>query len=134
MQVNTSKKFNTEKKIHQHKELFESDVNPLFRRLADNYIDKDAPKLNLCFFHIEVDFNKDKGFADPQIPQIHYCYCITLGLDEQNNLYCNEVEYSTKEQAQEICDKFEDTFPMDTEEELLNTSPILIDDADVLSG
>ena len=27
----------------------------------------------------------------------------------------------TKEQAQEICDKFEDTFSMDTEEELLNT-------------
>ena len=68
VQVNTGKKFNAEKKIHAHKKLFESDINPVFRCLADNYLEKEAPKLNVCFFDIEVDFNKDKGFADPEDP------------------------------------------------------------------
>ena len=39
---NTSKKFNTEKKIHGHKKLFESDLNPLFRcgfrSLSNNFL------------------------------------------------------------------------------------------------
>ena len=135
VQVNTSKKFNTEKKIHQHKKLFESDVNPLFRCLADNYIDKDAPDLNLCFFDIEVDFNKDKGFADPSDP-FNPITAIALHLGWMKKTICIAIkpETLTKEQAQEICNKFEDTFLMDTEEELLNTFLDLIDDADVLSG
>ena len=34
---NTSKKFNTEKKIHGHKGLYESDVNVIFKTFAENY-------------------------------------------------------------------------------------------------
>ncbi|SVC01266.1 uncharacterized protein METZ01_LOCUS254120, partial [marine metagenome] len=33
----TSKKFNTEKKIHGHKGLYESDVNVIFKAFAENY-------------------------------------------------------------------------------------------------
>ena len=46
----------------------ESDINPVFRCLADNYMDVEAPELQLAFFDIEVDFNKDLGFANPEDP------------------------------------------------------------------
>ena len=73
-------------------------------RLADNYIDKDAPKLNLCFFDIEVDFNKDKGFADPSDP-FNPITAIALHLSWLKKTVCIALKPDTltKEQAQEIC-------------------------------
>jgi len=134
-QVNTSKKFNTEKKIHSHKKLFESDVNPLFRCLADNYLDKDTPDLNLAFFDIEVDFNKEKGFAPPEDP-FNKVTAISVHLSWLEKTICVAIKPDTitTDQAKEIMDKFNDTFLMETEEELLSTFLELIDDADVLSG
>jgi len=64
----SGKTFRMEKKIHSHKQLFESDINPVFRCLEDNYLGKEAPNLNKCFFDIEVDFQQEKGFADPSDP------------------------------------------------------------------
>jgi DNA polymerase elongation subunit (family B) len=133
--VNTSKKFNTEKKIHGHKKLFESDIDPVFRCLADNYLEKDAPELNLCFFDIEVDFNKELGFADPSDP-FNAITAVALHLSWLKKTICLAVapKTLTQEQAQEICDKFPDTMLMKDEAELLNMFLELIDDADILSG
>ena len=135
VQVNTGKKFNAEKKIHAHKKLFESDINPVFRCLADNYLEKEAPKLNVCFFDIEVDFNKDKGFADPEDP-FNPVTAIALHLGWLQKTICIAIkpQAMSKEEAETICNKFEDTFLMETEAELLTTFLDLIDDADVLSG
>jgi hypothetical protein len=44
------KTFQREKKIYSHKQLYESDMNPVFRCLAENYKDQDSPKLNIAFF------------------------------------------------------------------------------------
>lgn len=133
--VNSGRKFNTEKKIHEHKGLFESDVNPVFRCLADNYMDREAPELNICFFDIEVDFNKDKGFADPSDP-FNAVTAVALHLGWLKRTICLTVKPDTlsKEQAQAICNKFEDTILCDTEEELLQMFLDLIDDADILTG
>ena len=38
------------------KQLYESDINPIFRCLAENYLGQDAPELNVAFFDIETDF------------------------------------------------------------------------------
>ena len=132
---NTSKKFNTEKKIHGNKRLFESDINPVFRCLADNYMDAEAPALNLCFFDIEVDFNKEKGFAPPEDP-FNKVTAVALHLSWLKKTICLTIKPDslTKEQAQAICDKFDDTLLFDTEKEMLETFLALIDDADVLSG
>jgi len=132
---NTGKKFAAEKKIHAHKGLFESDINPVFRCFADNYMDADTPKLNICFFDIEVDFNKEKGFAPPEDP-FNAVTAIALHLNWLNRTICLTIKPSTmeKEKAQEICDKFEDTILFDTEEELLLTFLDLIHDADILTG
>ena len=49
------KEFQKEQRIHNSQRLFESDINPVFRCLEDNYLNKDAPKLNIAFFDIETD-------------------------------------------------------------------------------
>jgi DNA polymerase elongation subunit (family B) len=132
---NSGKKFNTEKKIHGNKRLFESDINPVFRCLADNYMDAEAPDLNLCFFDIEVDFNKEKGFAPPEDP-FNKVTAIALHLSWLKKTICLTIKPDTltKEQAQAVCDKFDDTLLFDTEREMLETFLMLIDEADVLSG
>ena len=63
-----TKDFRKELAINKNKELFESDVNPIFQCLSENYLNHDAPKLNIAFFDIETDFDPDRGFADPSDP------------------------------------------------------------------
>lgn len=50
----SSKAFHREKKLHSGKRLFESDINPVFRCIEDNYLNSDTAKLHLGFFDIEV--------------------------------------------------------------------------------
>ena len=47
--------FKKEKKIYGGQQLFESDVNQVFKCLENNYLGKEPPKLNTAFFDIEVD-------------------------------------------------------------------------------
>ena len=53
----SGKAFQKERKLYSHKQLYESDVNPIFRCLEEYYLGKEAPTLNKCFFDIEVDFS-----------------------------------------------------------------------------
>jgi len=48
--------FEKERRILANKKIFESDINPIFRCLSENYLNVDAPKLHTCFFDIEVDW------------------------------------------------------------------------------
>ena len=41
---------------------------PIFQCLSENYLNVDAPKLNVAFFDIETDFDPERGFADPSDP------------------------------------------------------------------
>lgn len=56
------KEFVKEQKIHSSYKLFESDINPVFRCLEENYLGKEAPKLNVAFYDIETDM---QPFAVP---------------------------------------------------------------------
>ncbi len=129
------KSFAKEKKLHSGKKLFESDINPVFRCLADNYLGQEPPVLNTAFFDIEVDFDRDKGFADPSDP-FNPITAVAVHLSWLKKTICLAVKPKTltREAAQEIADKFEDTILMDSEEELLETFLSLVDDADVMSG
>jgi DNA polymerase elongation subunit (family B) len=127
--------FKKEKKMYGGQKLFESDVNRTFKCLADNYLGKDTPNLNLAFFDIEVDFNKDLGFAPPEDP-FNAITAIAVHLSWLKTTVCLVCKPDTlsREDAAEICSRFPDTMLMETEEELLKTFLELIDDADVMSG
>ena len=62
------KDFQKELRIHSNQRLYESDIKPTFRCLEENYLGKDAPKLNVAFFDIEVDFDPERGYAQPDDP------------------------------------------------------------------
>jgi len=121
--------------------LFESDINPIFQCLSENYINQDAPKLNVAFWDIETDFDPERGFApveDPFMP----ITAITVHLQWLDLLVT--VAMPPKglpiEQAQEMCkERWGDScilFPNNEkgEGEMLSMFLDLIEDADIHSG
>ena len=124
-----------EQKIHSGHKLYESDINPVFRCLEENYLGKDAPKLNVAFWDIEVDFDPERGYASPDDAFMPIT-AIAVQLQWLDTLVCLAVppKTLTMEQAQEQVKDFPNTILFETEYEMLDTFLNLIDDADVLSG
>lgn len=134
-QVASRKAFEKEKRIYGHNRLYESDIKPAFKCLEKNYLNAEPPTLNVCFFDIEVDFNKELGFAPPNDP-FNKITAISLYLNWLGKMITLVIKPKTlsKAQAQEICDKFDNTILCDTEAEMLENFLMLIDDVDVFSG
>ena len=133
---NTYKKFNTEKRIHADKWLHESDVNTVFRCLADNYQNQEAPSLNIGYFDIETDFNRTRGFAPPADP-FNKITAIALHLNWLNKTVCLTIKPDgmSKSNAEDIVAKFSgNAILFDSEKEMLLTFLELINDVDVLTG
>ena len=130
-----NKEFHKELKLQNNKRLWESDFNPIFRCLSSNYLGIDSPKLQTAFFDIEVDFHQDKGYAPTEDPfnaitaiSVYLDWCdkmITLALPPKSYSWAS---------AQEICNKFENCYLFDREEDMLQTFLDLINDADIVSG
>ena len=55
IKVKRLKDMHKELRINSDKKIYESDIKPEVRCLAENYLGKDSPKLNVAFFDIEVD-------------------------------------------------------------------------------
>ena len=129
------KEFIKEQKIHSSHKLFESDINPVFRTLEENYLGKDAPKLNVAFWDIEVDFDPERGYASPDDAFMPIT-AIAVHLQWLDTLICLAVppKTLTMEQAQEQVKEFPNTILFETEYEMLDTFLDIIQDADVLSG
>jgi DNA polymerase elongation subunit (family B) len=127
--------FEKERRIHGGKELFESDVNVVFRCLSENYLGIDPPKLHTCFFDIEVDFDPEKGFSPTSDP-FNPVTAITCYLDwlDQCITLCIPPKHMSEETAWEITRKFENTLLFKNEKEMFDTFFELIEDADVLTG
>jgi DNA polymerase elongation subunit (family B) len=131
----TYKEFMKEKKIHSSHSLYESDINPVFRNLEENYLGKDAPKLNVAFFDIEVDFDPERGYASPDDAFMPIT-AIAVHLQWMDTLVCLAVppKTLTMAQAEEQIKDFPNTHLFETEAEMLEMFLELIADADVLSG
>ena len=130
-----SKEFHKELKIQSGKKLYESDINPVFRCLEENYLGAEAPKLQTAFFDIEVDFDSERGYSPTEDP-FNAITAITVYLDwvEQLVTLAMPPKGMTMETAKDLCKGFDNTFLFTDEGELLNTFIDLIDDADILSG
>ena len=131
----SGKEFQKELKANNHKKLWESDINPIFRCLEENYLGAESPKLHTAFFDIETDFDPERGFSKPDDP-FNPITAISIYLDWMDKLVTLVVppkSYSWAT-AEEICDSYENCFLFEREEDLLDTFLNIIDDADVLSG
>ena len=130
-----NKEFRKEVRIQSNKQLYESDINPIFRCLEENYKGQDGPRLNVAFFDIEVDFDPERGFSPPADP-FNAITAISVYLQWLNQMVTLVIppKHMSQATAQEIAGDFENTIVFEREEDLLNTFLDLIEDADALSG
>jgi DNA polymerase elongation subunit (family B) len=138
----SNKAFQRELKLQSGRRTYESDINPVFRCLEENYLGVESPVLNIGFFDIEVDFDPQRGFASPWDPfsaitaiSVHrtsddtlYTVCL------KPNLPVVDKDHLTWEAADEICRSLPNTYLCNDEVELLTMFLDLIEDCDVLSG
>ena len=130
-----NKEFRKELAMRKGKTTWESDINPVFRCLAENYMGKDVPKLHVAFFDIETDFDPEKGFSTPEDPFTKIT-AITVYLQWLDKLVTLALPPNgmSMESANEIAAKFDNTFMFEEETDMMKTFLDLIEDADVLSG
>jgi DNA polymerase elongation subunit (family B) len=121
--------------IYSNKKLYESDINPIYRCLEDNYLNQDAPKLNVAFFDIEVDFDPERGYASPDDAFMPIT-AIAVHLQWLDTMVCLAIPPKTlsMEEAKKQVADFPNTMLFDNEADMLDTFLTLIEDADVLSG
>jgi DNA polymerase elongation subunit (family B) len=121
--------------IHSNKKLYESDINPIYRCLEDHYLNQDAPKLNVAFFDIEVDFDPERGYASPEDAFMPIT-AIAVHLQWMDTMICLAIPPKTisMEEAQRQVSDFKNVMLFDNEADMLDTFLDLIQEADVLSG
>jgi DNA polymerase elongation subunit (family B) len=121
--------------IHSNKKLYESDINPIYRCLEDHYLNIDAPKLNVAFFDIEVDFDPERGYASPEDAFMPIT-AIAVYLQWMETMVCLAIPPKTlsmEEATKQVAD-FPNVMLFSSEADMLDTFLNLIQDADVLSG
>ena len=130
-----TKDFRKEVAINKDKKLFESDINPIFQCLSENYLNNDAPKLNIAFFDIETDFDPERGFADPSDPFMPIT-SISVYLQWLETMVCLAVppKTLTMDQAKKELEGIENVMLFEKEGDMIDTFLPLIEDADILSG
>ena len=130
-----TKEFRKEQAINNSKKLFESDINPIFQCLSENYLNQDAPKLNIAFFDIETDFDPERGFADPSDPFMPIT-SISVYLQWLDTMVCIAVppKTLTMEEARKELEGIDNVMLFEKEGDMIDTFLTLIEDSDVLSG
>ena len=130
-----NKEFRKEVRMHSGKQLYESDINPIFRCLEENYKDQDAPEIHTAFFDIEVNFDKVRGFSPVEDP-FNSITAISVYLNWLDQMVTLAVPppHLSMATAQEMVAEFDNTILFDNEADMLKMFLDLIDDADVLSG
>ena len=130
-----NKEFRKEVRMQSGKNLFESDINPVFRCLEENFQGRDAPRLHTAFFDIETDFDQERGFSSTE-EAFNPITAITVYLDWLDKLVTLAIppKSMSMETANEIAAEFTNTFMFSSEADMLDTFLNLIDDADILTG
>lgn len=129
------KAFQREKNMLANKKLFESDINPVFRCLEENYRHQEAPTLNIGFFDIETAFSPTRGFAPTEDP-FNNITAISVYLNWADSLItvCMPPPGMGMAEAERICSKFDNCFLFEDEAEMLKAFLDSIQDTDVITG
>lgn len=131
----TAKEFRQEQRMHSNKQLYESDINPVFRCLEDHYKGIDAPRLHTAIFDIEVDFDQERGYSPVDDP-FNAITSITVYLDWLDQLITVAMppKHMSMETATQLVQDFPNTYLFEREEDMLLAFLDLIQDADVMTG
>ena len=136
-----TKDYRKELAINKGKNLFESDINPIFQCLSENYINQDAPKLNVVFWDIETDFDPERGFAptdDPFMPitaitvYLQWLDLLVTVAMPPKGLPLEEAQTMCKARWGDECILFPNS--KEGEGQMLSMFLDLIEDADIHSG
>src|ERR1051325_5979090 len=111
--------------------IFESDINPVFRALARDYPNGDAPVLHVGFFDIEAAFDKERSFAQPNDP-FNAVTAITLYRTADQRLLTYALRPASVPDVQSIVN--DDVQVFDNEADLLRAFMDAIEDVDLLTG
>lgn len=114
---------------------WESDVDPIFRCLEQNYQGIDAPSMHVAFFDIETSFDKESGWSEASEAN-NYITSISVHLQWIDEIICLAVppETLTWDEAQAIAAEVGNVILFEKESEMLEAFISVIEDADVLSG
>ena len=130
-----TKELRKEQAINSGKQLFEADINPIFATLSEHYLNQDAPKLNVAFFDIEVDFDPERGYASPDDAFMPIT-AIAVHLQWMDTMICLAIppKKMSMDEATEQVKEFPNTYLFDNEADMLDMFLDLIQDADILTG
>lgn len=114
---------------------WESDVDPVFRCLEQNYPSGEAPALHVAFFDIETSFDQELGWSEASEAN-NYITSISVHLQWLDELICLAIPPSTltRSEAEDIANEVGNTILFSEERDMLNAFIDLIEDADVVSG
>jgi DNA polymerase elongation subunit (family B) len=114
---------------------WETDVDPIFRCLENNYQHVESPKLNIAFFDIETSFDKELGWSEAGDAN-NYITSISVHLQWIDEIICLALPPETLswDEAQVIAEGVGNVVLFKTEGEMLESFMQVIEDADVLSG
>jgi len=114
---------------------WESDVDPIFRCLEQNYLHIDAPTMHVAFFDIETSFDKESGWSEASDAD-NYITSISVYLQWLEEVICLAVPPETLswEEAQEIAEQVGNVVLFQKESDMLNAFMEVIQDADIISG
>ena len=131
----STKELRKEQAINSGRQVFESDINPIFVTLSEHYLNQDPPKLNVAFFDIEVDFDPERGYASPDDAFMPIT-AIAVYLQWMETMVCLAVPPKgvKMDEAEKMVEGLGNVMLFDNEADLLKTFLDLIQDADVLSG
>ena len=130
-----TKDFHKELAINRNKTLFESDINPIFQCLSENYLNQDAPDLNIAFFDIETDYDPERGFSQPSDPFMPIT-AITVSLQWLGTMVTFAIPPKTMgiEEAKETTKGIDNVYLYKDEADMIKAFLDIIEDADVISG
>ena len=130
-----TKDFHKELAINRNKTLFESDINPIYQCLSENYLNQDAPDLNIAFFDIETDYDPERGFSQPSDPFMPIT-AITVSLQWLGTMVTFAIPPKTMgiEEAKETTKGIDNVYLYKDEADMIKAFLDIIEDADVISG
>lgn len=114
---------------------WESDVDPVFRCIEQNYTSGIAPQAHVAFFDIETSFDKDKGWSEAAQAD-NYITSISVHLQWIDEIICLAIPPETLswEEALSIAEKVGNVVLFKKEADMLNAFIDVVQDADIISG